>query len=118
MFLNEKNFFIFLYLDPKRYVAIKYNVRDIVLAVVGMAVISAIYYSNNMVRFIVGAVLAVVYAGVLNTISAVLLDGLIIYGACLGDTGNTQQNISIFSYDCICRYNYKSVDRRLASRRY
>ena len=39
---------------------------DNVLALVGVTVISAIYYSNNMVRFVVGAVLAVVYAGVLN----------------------------------------------------
>ena len=36
------------------------------LAVVGMAVISVIYYSDNMMWFVVGAVLAVVYAGVLN----------------------------------------------------
>ena len=46
--------------------AINYNVWDTVLAVVGMAVISTIYHSNDMVWFVVGAVLAVVYAGVLN----------------------------------------------------
>lgn len=57
---------VYRHFDLKKYVKIKYNIWNIVLAVVGMVVISAIYYFGNMVLFVIGAVLAVIYAVVQN----------------------------------------------------
>ena len=57
---------VYRHFDLKKYVKIKYNVWDIILAIAGLIIISAIYYSNNVILFIVGIVLAIGYAVVMN----------------------------------------------------
>ena len=57
---------VYRHFDLKKYVAIKYNIWDIVSALIGIIVISIIYYSGNMIWFIIGVVFAVIYSMVLN----------------------------------------------------
>ncbi len=57
---------VYRHFDLKKYVAIKYNIWDIVSALVGIIVISIIYYSGNTIWFIIGVVFAVIYSMVLN----------------------------------------------------
>ena len=57
---------IYRHFDIKKYVHIKYKVLDIVMAGLGIAVILPIYYSNNYILYIVGAVLAILFAIVRN----------------------------------------------------
>lgn len=48
--------------DLKKYVKITYRKRDLVLAIVGLGVVSATYYSGNLVLYTVGLWLAIVYS--------------------------------------------------------
>ena len=57
---------IYRHFDLKKYVKIKYRISDLVMAVLGLIVISAIYYSGNTILYFVGAVLAVAYAAMMN----------------------------------------------------
>lgn len=53
---------IYRHFDIKKYVCIKYRVSDIVMTVLGLTAILPVYYSNNYILYIVGVVLAILYA--------------------------------------------------------
>lgn len=57
---------IYRHFDLKKYVRIKYRILDLVMAVMGLVVISAIYYSGNALLYFIGAALAIVYAVMMN----------------------------------------------------
>ena len=57
---------VYRHFDLKKYVRIKYRISDLVMAVLGVIGISAIYYSGNMMFYIIGAVLAVGYTVGMN----------------------------------------------------
>ena len=53
---------VYRHYDIKKYVHIKYKMSDVLIAMLGLAVILPIYYSGNFVLYIVGVVFAVSYA--------------------------------------------------------
>lgn len=57
---------VYRHFDLKKYVKIKYRLSDLVMATLGIIGISAIYYSGNMMFYIIGAVLAVGYTVGMN----------------------------------------------------
>lgn len=57
---------VYRHFDLKKYVKIKYRTFDLVMAVLGLVGVSAVYYSDNTILYIVGVVLAVVYTVVMN----------------------------------------------------
>ena len=57
---------IYRHYDLKKYVKIRYRGLDLLLAVIALVVVSAIYYSNNYILFVIGLVLAIVYSAVQN----------------------------------------------------
>ena len=57
---------VYRHFDLKKYVKIKYRLPDLVMAVLGLIGISAIYYSGNIILYVIGAMLAAGYAIVMN----------------------------------------------------
>lgn len=57
---------IYRHIDLKKYVKIKYRVSDIVLAVFGFVIVSVMYYSGNVIGFIIGVIIAVLYTLIVN----------------------------------------------------
>lgn len=57
---------VYRHFDLKKYVKIKYRLLDLVMAVLGLIGISAIYYSSNIILYVIGAMLAAGYAIVMN----------------------------------------------------
>lgn len=57
---------VYRHFDLKKYVKIKYRLPDLVMAVLGLIGISAIYYSGNIILYVIGAMLAAGYAIVIN----------------------------------------------------
>ena len=53
---------IYRHYDLKKYVQIRYRVGDLALAVVALVAVSVIYYLGNFWLYVVGVVLAMVYA--------------------------------------------------------
>lgn len=53
---------VYRHFDLKKYVRIKYRVRDVLLAILGLVGVSVIYYVGDMVWYVVGVGLACVYA--------------------------------------------------------
>ena len=53
---------IYRHYDLKKYVRITYRKYDIILAVLGLVIVSATYYSGNMTLYLIGLVCAVVYS--------------------------------------------------------
>lgn len=58
---------IYRHYDLKKYVKIRYRAGDLMLAVSVLAVVSAIYYLGNFWLYVVGVVLAGVYAVGVNS---------------------------------------------------
>ncbi len=57
---------VYRHFDLKKYVKIKYNVWELLLAALGIIGISVIYYMNNTAWFVAGAVAAVIYTLIMN----------------------------------------------------
>lgn len=57
---------IYRHYDLKKYVAIKYNNLDLVLAVIVLVIVGTLYYSGNYTLFAVGLMLALIYSVVQN----------------------------------------------------
>lgn len=53
---------IYRHFDLKKYVKIKYNPKDIILAMIAFILVSICYYANSLLYICVGAALAVLYA--------------------------------------------------------
>ena len=53
---------IYRHFDVKKYVKIKYNPKDIILAVIAFILVSICYYANSLLYICSGAALAVLYA--------------------------------------------------------
>ena len=57
---------IYRHFDVKKYVNIKYRASDIILAILGFVIVSVLYYLGNFYGFVAGAVIAMLYAIILN----------------------------------------------------
>ena len=57
---------IYRHFDLKKYVKIKYRLSDIILAVLGFATVTILYYIGNLAGLIAGVILAVLYAIIVN----------------------------------------------------
>lgn len=57
---------VYRHFDLKKYVRIKYRVSDLVMAVLGLAAVSVIYYSSNTMLYTAGIVLAIAYTVGMN----------------------------------------------------
>lgn len=57
---------IYRHFDLKKYVKIKYRASDIILAILGFVIVSALYYLGNFYGFIAGAIFAMLYAIIMN----------------------------------------------------
>lgn len=57
---------VYRHFDLKKYVKIKYNVWELLLAALGIIGVSVIYYMNNVAWFVVGAVTAAIYTLIMN----------------------------------------------------
>ena len=57
---------VYRHFDLKKYVRIKYRIADLIMAALGLVIISTIYYSGNTALYIIGAVLAIVFAVGMN----------------------------------------------------
>ncbi len=53
---------IYRHFDVKKYVKIKYNPKDIILAVIAFVLVTICYYANSLLYICSGAALAVLYA--------------------------------------------------------
>ena len=53
---------IYRHIDVRKYVKISYSIKDLLLAIIAVVVVSICYYSNDTYLLITGMVVAAVYA--------------------------------------------------------